>query len=275
MHLRGRVAVVTGASRGGGRGIARVLGGEGATVYVTGRSTRDGGSPTGRPETVEQTADEVTERGGHGVPVRCDHTDDTQIVALFERVRAESGRLDLLVCNAWGGYELGMDYQPFWTLNPAQLDLMLVAGLRAHLLTVQRAGPLLTASRGGLVVLTSAPVGPEFHGHLYYDVVKTAINRIPVGLAADLRPYGVTALAVAPGWMHTERMDLTPSQAAQTESTEFVGRAIAALAADPDVARHSGSVRTVVELAAEYGFTDLDGRTMSEWWARYLHRPAR
>lgn len=275
MRLHGRIAVVTGASRGGGRGIARVLGSEGATVYVTARSTRDRGSPTGRPETIEQTAEEVTERGGHGIPVCCDHADHEQVVALFERVRAEAGRLDLLVSNAWGGYELGMDYQPFWTLDPAQLDLMLTSGLRSHLLTVQRAGPLLTETGGGLVVLTTTPIGAEFHGHLYYDVIKTAINRMPVGLAEDLRPYGVTAMAVAPGWMHTERMNLTPEQAAQTESTEFVGRAIAALAADPGVARHSGTVRTVVELAAEYGFTDVDGTAMSRWWASYLDPPAR
>ncbi|MCX9190260.1 oxidoreductase [Carbonactinospora thermoautotrophica] len=269
MRLRGRVAVVTGASRGAGRGIARVLGEEGATVYVTGRSTRAGGSPTGRPETIEDTAEEVTARGGTGIPVRCDHTDDAQVRALFDRVRAEQGRLDLLVSNAWGGYEREVRIEPCWTLDPAHLDLMLAAGLRAHLLTVQRAAPLLTDTRGGLVVLTTWAVGEPYHGNLYYDVAKTAINRIPVGLAEELRPYGVTAVAVSPGWMHTELMDLTPEQAAQTESTEFVGRAVAALAADPDVRRHSGSVRTVVELAAEYGFTDVNGRPTSGFWEQY------
>jgi NAD(P)-dependent dehydrogenase (short-subunit alcohol dehydrogenase family) len=274
--LRDTVAVVTGASRGAGRGIARVLGEEGATVYVTGRTTREGPNPTGRPGTIEDAAEEVTGRGGTGIPVRVDHTDDAQVRALFERVAAERGRLDLLVSNAWGGYERGVHVTPFWELNPAHLDLMVRAGLRAHLLCVQRAAPLLTATRGGLVVLTTWAVdlhrelGHGYHGNLYYDVVKTAINRIPVGVAEELRPFGVTAVAVSPGWMHTEVMGLPPELAAQTESTEFVGRAIAALAADPQVARHTGTLRTVVELAAEYGFTDVTGRPTSPFWESFV-----
>ena len=269
-RLAGKVAVVTGASRGAGRGIARVLGEEGATVYVTGRSTRAGGSPTGRPETIEDTAGEVTARGGEGIPVRVDHTDDAQVRALFDRVRTDRGRLDLVVSNAWGGYERSVEFQPCPDLDPAHLDLMYTAGLRAHLLTAQRAAPLLTGTGGGLFVLTTWAVGARYHGHLYYDVIKTAINRIPVGLAAELAPAGVTAVAVSPGWMHTERMDLTPEEAARTESTEFVGRAVAALAADPDVARHSGATLTVVDLAARYGFTDVDGRATSAFWTDHL-----
>lgn len=271
-RLHDTVAVVTGATRGAGRGIAHVLGEEGATVYVTGRSSRGGHNPTGRPGTVEDTADEVTDRGGTGIPVQVDHTDDAQVRALFERVAAEQGRLNLLVSNAWGGYERMVHVTPFWELDPAHLDLMLRAGLRAHLLTAQRAAPLLTATRDGLVVLTTWAVdlhrafGHGYHGNLYYDVVKTAINRIPVGLAEELRPSGVTALAVSPGWMNTEVMELPPELAAQTESTEFVGRAVAALAADPDVRRHTGTLRTVVELAGEYGFTDVTGRATSRFW---------
>lgn len=283
MRLRDKVAVVTGASRGAGRGIARVLGTEGVTVYVTGRSVRGGANPTGRPGTIHDTAEEVTAAGGTGIPVACDHTDDTQVRALFDRVRSDHGRLDVLVSNAWGGYEQMVLVQPFWELDPQHLDLMYRSGLRAHLLTLQRAAPLLTATRNGLVVVTTWAVdlhrayGRGYHGNLYYDVVKTAINRVPVGLAEELRPAGVTALAVSPGWMHTEVMELPPEQAAQTESTEFVGRAVAALAADPDRARHTGTVRTVVELAAEYGFTDVSGRATSGFWEELLagrHDPA-
>jgi FAD/FMN-containing dehydrogenase/NAD(P)-dependent dehydrogenase (short-subunit alcohol dehydrogenase family) len=278
-RLQDKVAVVTGASRGAGRGIARVLGEEGATVYVTGRTTRQGPNPTGRPGTIEDAAQEVTDRGGTGIPVRVDHTDDAQVRALFDRVAAERGRLDLLVSNAWGGYERMVDVTPAWELDPAHLDLMLQAGLRAHLLTVQRAAPLLAATRDGLVVLTTWAVdlhrqyGNGYHGNLYYDVVKTAINRIPVGLAEELAPSGVTVLAVSPGWMHTEVMGLPPELAEQTESTEFVGRAVAALAADPKVRRHTGTLKTVVELAAEYGFTDVDGRPTSGFWEDFRASP--
>lgn len=272
MRLAGKVAVVTGASRGAGRGIAKVLGEEGATVYVTGRTSRECGSPTGRPETIEHTAEMVTARGGRGVAVRCDHTDDRQVRALFGRVGDEQGRLDILVSNAWGGYERDVDDAPVWELAPEHLDLMLAAGLRAHILSVQFAAGLLRATRGGLVVLTTWRINKPYHKHLYYDVIKTAINRTPVGLAEDFRPYDVTALAVSPGALHDHDVDQTSEWARRTETTEFVGRAVAALASDAKVSRHSGSVRTVVELAAEYGFTDLNGRPTSEWWETTLAR---
>ncbi len=266
--LRDQIAVVTGASRGAGRGIARVLGSHGATVYVTGRTTRAGPSPTGRPETIEDTADEVTKAGGQGIAVRVDHTEPDQVRALFDRVREEQGRLDLLVSNAWGGYEISLEGDPLWDLDLAHLDLMLAAGLRSHIVTIQMAAPLLNDTRDGLVVLTTWAVGDEYHGQLYYDVVKTAINRIPVGVAHHMGKYGVTALAVSPGWMHTERMHLTPEEADETESVEFVGRAIAALTSDADVRRHTGSLKTVVELAEEYDFTDVNGRRSSPFWDR-------
>jgi NAD(P)-dependent dehydrogenase (short-subunit alcohol dehydrogenase family) len=274
MRLRDKVAVVTGASRGAGRGIARVLGEEGATVYVTGRTARGGSSPTGRPETIEDTAEEVTARGGKGIPVRCNHTEEVQVRALFDRVRAEQGQLDLLVSNAWGGYEREVRVEPFWKLDPTHLDLMFRAGLRAHLLSVQRAAPLLIDTGNALIVLTTWAVGRQYHEHLYYDVIKTAINRLPVGLAQELRPHGVAALAVSPGWINTEAMDLTPAQAAETESPEFVGRAVAALAADPQVMRQTGTLRTVIELAAEYGFTDVSGRPTSGFWEKWAARRA-
>lgn len=265
-ELRDQIAVVTGASRGGGRGIAKVLGSNGATVYVTGRTTRAGTSPTGRPETIEDAADDVTAAGGHGIPVEVDHTDADQVRDLFDRVRKDHGRLDLLVSNAWGGYEMDVGGQPFWKLDLAHLDLMITAGLRSHIVTIQSAAPLLNDTRDGLVVFTTWAIRDDYHGQLYYDVVKTAINRIPVGVAHHMREYGVTAIAVSPGWMHTEGMDLTPEQADETESVEFVGRAVAALATDPDVARHTGRLLTVIELAKEYGFTDVNGRSTSPFW---------
>jgi NAD(P)-dependent dehydrogenase (short-subunit alcohol dehydrogenase family) len=268
MRLSGNVAVVTGASRGAGRGIAKVLGEEGATVYLTGRTTRAAASPTGRPETIEETADMVRDRGGEAIPVRCDHTDDAQVRSLFDRVRSERGRLDILVSNAWGGYEIVVDESPVWEQDPAHLDLMLAAGLRAHICCVQFAAPLLRDTRDGLIVLTTWRIHKPYHQHLYYDVVKTAVNRMPVGLAEEFRPYGVTALAVSPGAMHDHDVDSSSDWARYTETTEFVGRAVAALAADPAVSRHSGSVRTVVELAAEYGFTDLTGRPTSDFWEK-------
>jgi NAD(P)-dependent dehydrogenase (short-subunit alcohol dehydrogenase family) len=249
-----------------------VLGEEGATVYVTGRSTRKDGSPTGRPETIEDAAEEVTARGGTGIPLRVDHTDPAQVEEFFARVERERGRLDLLVSNAWGGYERSLDVHPFWELDLDHFDLMVSAGLRAHLITIQRAAPLLRATRNGLAIFTTWAVGDHYHGNLYYDTVKTAINRMPLGVNADLREYGVTALALSPGWLrHTiEGSDLPPEEVAKTESIEFAGRAAAALAADPDVARHGGGVMTVVEAAAEYGFTDIDGRTTTGFWEKWL-----
>jgi NAD(P)-dependent dehydrogenase (short-subunit alcohol dehydrogenase family) len=270
MRLKETVAVVTGASRGAGRGIARVLGEQGATVYVTGRSTRKDGSPTGRPETIEDAADEVTARGGTGIPVRVDHTDPAQVEAFFARVERERGRLDLLVSNAWGGYERSPEVQPFWELDLDHFDLMVAAGYRAHLITIQHAAPLLRATRNGLAIFTTWAVGDHYHGNLYYDTVKTAINRIPLGVNSDLREYGVTALALSPGWMRLERMNLREDDLPKTESPEFVGRAVAALAADPEVARHGGGIMTVIEAAAEYGFTDIDGRTTTGFWDKWL-----
>lgn len=282
MRLQGKVAVVTGATGKAGRGIARVLGEEGATVYVTGRTTRGAPSPSGRAETIEDTADQVRARGAECIPVLCDHTDDQQVQALFDRVAANHGRLDVLVANAWGGYERSVDNRPVWELDPEHLDLMFKAGLRSHIVTAQFGAPLLQATRGGLVVLTTWAIGavgapappqvgrhPRYHGHLYYDVIKTAINRVPVGLAEELRPYGVIAVALSPGPMYDEDRDTTSEWARRAESPEFVGRGVAALASDPDVGRHSGSLLTVDDLAIEYGFADVNGQATSARWAEW------
>jgi NAD(P)-dependent dehydrogenase (short-subunit alcohol dehydrogenase family) len=269
------VALVTGASRGGGKGIALVLGEQGATVYVTGRSVRGEPTTLGRPGTIDDTADEVTARGGTAIPIRCDHTDDAQVEAVFDRIKADHGRLDLLVNNAWSGYELGLYYEtPFWEMEWRHWDLMFQGGLRATAFASWLAAPMMIeAGRGLIVNITWVLDRP--HGVTFYEVVKNAVNRLTEQQADDLRPHGVACIAVSPGWMRLERMDLTPEQEAQTESPEFPGRGIAALAADENVLAKSGQVLTTPELAREYGFTDLDGKQQSAFWDEHWAKPPR
>jgi NAD(P)-dependent dehydrogenase (short-subunit alcohol dehydrogenase family) len=264
--LAGRVAVVTGASRGAGAAIAAVLGEAGAIVYVTGRSTFARPSPEGIAGTVEESAEQVTARGGAGIAVAVDQTDAEQVSALFERVRKEQGRLDLLVNNAWGGYE-GHDYAtftaPFWEQPLSRWEGMFTAGVRSALVASRYAAPLMIERGSGLIVSTIAWSFGEFLGNVYYDTAKGAIARMMFGMATELRPHGVAAVALAPGFMRTERVMLAHAQQPfpldGTESPEYLGRAVAALAADRDVLAKSGEVLTVGELAREYGFTDVDG----------------
>ncbi len=277
-RLKDKVAVVTGASRGGGRGIALVLGEAGATVYVTGRSIR-GASTTDWPNTtIEDTAKMVAERGGVGIPVRCDHTVDEEVEALFDRVKQERGRLDILVNNAWGGYE---NYDssfdaPFWEQPLWRWDKMFAAGLRSHMISTRFALPLMFPQRQGLIVNTTSHLKSyswdldKFYGNVFYDTVKTAINRMTFGMAHNLRPYNITAVALSPGWMRTEGVlafhktdeqnwhEITDLR--KTESPQYVGRAVVALAADPNVMHKSGCILLSGELAQDYGFTDIDGR---------------
>jgi NAD(P)-dependent dehydrogenase (short-subunit alcohol dehydrogenase family) len=274
-RLSGKVALVTGASRGGGKGIALVLGEEGATVYVTGRSVRGRSSTLGRPGTISDTAEQVTARGGTGIAVRCDHTDDAQVNAVFARIATEQGRLDLLVNNAWSGYELSPDPAlAFWEIEWRHWDLMFSGGLRAAMYASRLAAPtMIEAGRGLIVNVTWVLDRP--HGHAFYEVVKNATNKLTEQLADDLRPYAVACVAVSPGFMRLERMNLTPQQASMTESPEFPGRAIAALAADDNVMHKSGRVYTTPQLAREYGFTDIDGRQQSPFWERHWAEPVR
>ena len=263
--LRGRVAVVTGASRGAGRAIALVLGEAGATVYVTGRSTRSGSTTENLPGTIEETAELVSGRGGHGIPVRVDHTLDAEVEALFERVRDEHSRLDLLVNNAWGGYENYRDFDaPFWEQPLERWDQMYTAGVRTNIVASRFAAPLMLQQGSGLIVSTVAWAYDAYLGNLLYDSAKAAIIRIAFGMAHELRPHGVAALALAPGFMRTERVlaahEQTPFDLSATESSEYLGRAVAALAADPAVLARSGQFLTVGDLARSYGFTDADGR---------------
>jgi len=265
--LRGRIAVVTGASRGAGRAIALVLGAAGATVYVTGRSTRGAATTENLPGTVEDTAEAVTARGGAGIPVRVDHTMDADVEALFRRVQDEHGRLDLLVNNAWGGYErydVATFDAPFWQQPLRHWEGMFSAGVRAHLVAARFAAPLMVERRAGLIVSTVAWAFDAYLGNLFYDVAKAAIIRMALGMAHELRPHGVAAVALAPGFMRTERVMAAhaqqPFDLSPTESPEYLGRAVAALAADPDILMRSGQLLTVGDLAREYGFTDIDGR---------------
>jgi len=265
-RLAGQVAVVTGATRGAGLGIARVLGEEGATVYVTGRSVRGAPTVPEHPGGVEDAADEVTARGGHGIPVRCDHTDEQAVDGLFQQVRREQGRLDLLVCNAWAGYMPYPEHndwfaQPFWEQSMDRWDGMFTGGLRAHLLTARYGLPLMLPARRGLVVFTTFTMGRKYLGNVFYDVAKNGICRAAEVLASELEEHEIAVLALTPGWVLAERMtDLSEQQRAQTESPEYIGRAIAALASDPGIARRTGQTFAVGNLAREYGFTDVDGR---------------
>lgn len=282
--LSGCIAVVTGASRGAGRGIAQELGAAGATVYVTGRSTRD--RPAGGyeqlmalskletlPGTIDETAEEVTRLGGRGIAVRCDHTREDEVAQLFERVQREAGRLDLLVNNAWGGHECftGVFDAPFWEHPLGQWDAMFDHGVRNHLVASRFAAPLMVRQRRGLIVTTTFWDRDRYmKGNLFYDLAKAAMTRLAFGMAEELRPHGVASLALSPGWMRTEFV-LAGAQTdeahwrerpalARTESPRYLGRAVAAVAADPDVMRKSGRVHRVADLAREYGFTDIDGR---------------
>ena len=275
MHqLKGKVAVVTGASRGGGRGIALALGKDGATVYVTGRSIRgDSTRPDLPGTTIEDTAEQVTARGGVGIPVRCDHTVDEEVAALFERVKQEQSRLDILVNNVWGGYENYNDETfdlPFWKQPLWRWDKMFTAGVRAHFTASRLAALLMMSRRQGLIVNTTAWDRGKYLGNVPYYVAKTAVNRMAYGMALELRVHDIAIVALAPGWMRTEdvlRRFRTDEQHWQevpelrdTESTEYVGRAVVALATDPNIMQKSGNTLMVGDLAREYGFTDIDGR---------------
>jgi NAD(P)-dependent dehydrogenase (short-subunit alcohol dehydrogenase family) len=265
-RLTGKVAVVTGATRGAGLGIARVLGDEGATVYVTGRTVRGNPTVPEYPASIEDAADDVTARGGSGIPVRCDHTSEQEVRALFDRIAAEQGRLDLLVCNAWSGYmpypehNEWFDY-PFWEQSMDRWDGMFTGGLRAHLLTARYGLPVMLPARRGLVVFTTFTMGRKYLGNVFYDVAKNGICRAAEVMAGELEKHEIAIVALTPGWVLVERMtELNEAQRAQTESPEYIGRAIAALASDPGVTRRSGRTLAVGDLAREYGFTDIDGR---------------
>jgi dehydrogenase/reductase SDR family member 1 len=263
--LHDRVALVTGASRGVGKGIVLGLAEAGATVYLTGRSTRAGGRSVELPGTIDDTADEARSLGGEAVPVRCDHRDDEQVAAVVGRIRDERGRLDVLVNNVWGGYEYLHRGEwehagaPFWRRPIEIWDDMFSAGVRAHYVASVLAAPLLIDG-GGLVVNVSSVAGERYERDVAYGVAKAATDRLTCDTGEELREHGVAVVSLYPGLVRTESVvasgffDLSGS-----ESPQFLGRAVAALAADEHVLARSGCVLVAAELAEEYGFTDVDG----------------
>ncbi|WP_280180756.1 SDR family NAD(P)-dependent oxidoreductase [Nocardia farcinica] len=270
--LRDRVAVVTGASRGIGKGIALELGAAGATVYLTGRST----TPGKLPGTVHETAARIDDLGGTGVPVVCDHRDDDAVARLFDRVRAEHARLDVLVNNVYNSPAaarwLG---KPFWQVPPHAWDETFDVGVRSHYAAAVFAAPLLIES-GGLLVNISSPGARRYMHNAVYGVAKAALDRLTADLAHDLADTAVTVVSLWPGIVNTELLQLVPADAAgrrlvtlpgegtfnldAAESPHFAGRAVVALAADPERRGHTGAALRVADLAERYGFTDLDGR---------------
>jgi NAD(P)-dependent dehydrogenase (short-subunit alcohol dehydrogenase family) len=261
--LQGKIAVVTGASRGAGRGIALELGSAGATVYVTGRSVR-GETTDNRPETIEETAAGVTSRGGKGIAIRCDHTSDNDVRKLFEQIKKEHGCIDILVNSVFGGSENSLpsgEGRLFWQRPLEHWDAMMVAGTQAYLLTARYAAPLMTKHRRGLIVNITFFIKERVAGNLYYDLAMNSINRLTLGMAKELETFNVSAVAVCPGWMRTERVTDSgyKPEDGTTETTAYVGRAVVALASDSLVSRISGEAVMVAELARKYGFTDIDG----------------
>jgi NAD(P)-dependent dehydrogenase (short-subunit alcohol dehydrogenase family) len=290
--LRGRVAVVAGATRGAGRGIAAALGEAGATVYCTGRSSRNANlrSDYDRPETIEETAELVTQLGGTSIAMAVDHLDAAQVAQLAERVRNDHGRLDVLVNDIWGAETLkggpGQWNTPIWELDLADGLRTLRLAIDTHLITSHHLLPLLIAQPGGLLVEvtdgTSDYNATRYRISVFYDLAKVAVNRLAFSQGHELAPHGATAVAITPGFLRSEMMleafgvseenwtesTIAPPDFALSESPRYVGRAVAALAADPDRSRWNQQSLTSGQLAVEYGFTDIDGSRPEVW--RYI-----
>lgn len=286
MTLQGKIALVAGATRGAGRGIAVELGAAAATVYVTGRTTREQPSEYQRPETIEETAELVTAAGGKGIAVQVDHLQPAQVEALVARIRSEAGRLDILVNDIWGGEKLFEWNKPVWDHDLEKGLRLLRLGIDTHLITAHFALPLLIEKAGGLLVEVTDGTAEYNATHYrlspFYDLVKTSINRLGWAHAQDLKTHGATSVSLTPGWLRSEMMleafqvteanwrDATTFQPhfVISESPHFVGRAVAALAADPDRARWNGQSLSSGQMAKVYGFDDLDGSRPDCW--RYL-----
>jgi len=284
--LEGKVALVSGATRGAGRGIAVALGEAGATVYATGRSTRERRSEIDRPETIEETAELVTAAGGEGTAVAVDHLDPAQVRGLIERIDSEHGRLDVLVNDIWGAEHLFEWSTPVWEHDLDNGLRLLRVAIDTHLITSHHALPLLLRRPGGLVVEvtdgTAAYNADHYRVSMFYDLAKTSVTRMAWALAQELAPHQCTAVALTPGWMRSEAMlehhgvtEANWRDAMQrtphfciSESPRYVGRAIAALAADRGAPRWNGQSLSSGQLAQVYGFTDLDG-TRPDCW-RYM-----
>jgi NAD(P)-dependent dehydrogenase (short-subunit alcohol dehydrogenase family) len=272
--LRGQVAVVAGATRGAGRGIARALGEAGATVYCTGRSVAGRPATAGRPETIEETAALVTAAGGRGIAVRVDHLVDEEVRALFARIAREEARLDLLVNDIYGGHADEEWGKHFWQQDPTRGLRLVERAVHTHILTSRHGAPAMVHAGRGLIIEITDGEEAGYRGNFFYDLAKASVNRLAYAMAHDLRGTGVTALALTPGFLRSEEMlDIfgvkeeswrdgiaRDRHFAESETPAFVGRAVVALATDPEVARKAGRAFSSGALAQEYGFRDADGR---------------
>jgi NAD(P)-dependent dehydrogenase (short-subunit alcohol dehydrogenase family) len=286
-ELKGKVALVAGASRAAGRAIAVELGRLGATVYATGRTTRERRSEMNRPETIEETAELVTAAGGEGIAVRVDHLEPAEVKALVERIDRDHGRLDVLVNDVWGGDIYLKFTQKLWEHSLDGGLRMLRLGIDTHAITSHFALPLLIRRPGGLVIemtdgTTESNAAYRADAGFFYDLVKVSVQRMALAQSVELAPHGGTAVALTPGWLRSEAMleafgvteenwrDATKDQPhfVISESPVLVGRAAAALAADPDVARWNGQSLSSGQLAKVYDFTDADGSRPDAW--RYI-----
>ena len=283
INLTGQVALVAGATRGAGRGIAVELGAAGATVYVTGRTTADSPSSMQRPETIDETAELVNRAGGTGIAVPADHADVGQVRSLIERIGHERGRLNLLVNDIWGGDPLTQWGVAFWEHDLDKGLRLLRGAVETHIITSWHAAPLMTGTPGGLIVEVTDGTETRYRGSLFYDLAKASVIRLALAQAEELKPHGIAVVALTPGFLRSEAVLDHFSVTAETwrdaiakdphfaasETPRYIGRAVACLAADPGKMADTGTATASWELARRYGFTDTDGSTPD--WGHYAH----
>ncbi len=279
--LDGQVALVAGATRAAGRGIAQELAAAGAKVYCTGRSTRGAPATPGRPETIEETAELIVADGGQAVAARVDHTVEAEVEALAARIEADEGRLDILVNDIWGGDELVQWGAPFWKQDMAIMRTLVDRAVFSHMITARHCAPMMVAANRGLIVEVTDGSDPGYRGQLLFDFIKSSLIRLAYAMAWDLATTRVTALALSPGFLRSEAMleRFGVSEAnwrdgcaqdpdfAASETPRYVGRAVTALAADPNLRAKAGGAYFTADLAEAYGLTDVDGRQPHFWKA--------
>ena len=265
--LKNRVALVTGGSRGVGKGVAIGLAEAGATVIVTARTR--GGGESEWPGSLDETVNAINAAGGNGAGLLCDHSDDDSVLTVFDRIQREYGRLDVLVNNVFAAPSVMPVNVPFWQVPMSLWDTMQRVGLRSHLVASRLAVPLMLPQGRGLIVNTSSGGGIRYTFNVAFGVQKAGVDRMARDMAHELRGYGITAVSIWPGYIKSEKLAAQPDRvppalakliAERGETPQFAGRAVAALAADPDVMAKTGQILLVSELAREYGFTDIDGK---------------
>lgn len=280
-RLAGKVALVAGATRGAGRAIAAALGAAGARVYATGRSVRGAPSDLGRAETIDETAALIQRAGGTAAAVQVDHTQHEQVKSLIERVRAEAGRLDILINDVWGGDRLVEWDTPFYEHHLPNGLAMIERGVFTHIITSVYAAPLMIETGGGLIIEVTDGNTPDYRGSLYYDFVKSGVIRLALAQAAELKDKGIAVVALTPGFLRSEAMlehfGVTEANwrdgiakdpyFAESETPYFIGQAVVALAGDDHSMTKTGKALATWDLAEEYGFTDYDGRRPH--WRRF------